>query len=75
MLFSWIPWSRCYVVTYATQKKGSLEPSLLRTVYIKSDPIDYLEGLRASDMGVNFSLIYCDTISSKQHKRYTGEGK
>jgi len=64
-------WEDCYVITYSTQKKNSLEPALFKTEYVKGDPMDYFEGKKASDINLNFSLIYCESITKKQYKKFT----
>jgi hypothetical protein len=66
-----VSWKRYYVVTYATQKKNSLESPLLKTIYMKGNPIDFIEEKKAEDPNVNFSLIFCESISKKHYKMYT----
>jgi hypothetical protein len=63
-------WNNYYAITYSTQKKNSLEPALLKMEYIDCYPLDYIQEKKKSDPNINFSLIYCESISKKQYKKY-----
>lgn len=56
-----------YLVTYSSQRIGSMDSQILKTVTIDKKPVDFLKSLRKDNENIEFAILYSERINKKDY--------
>ncbi|MFW6121942.1 MAG: hypothetical protein ACOC80_13750 [Petrotogales bacterium] len=65
--------NRYYLITYSSQRIGSMKSQIIKTVATNKEPVDFLKSLRKDSEDIEFAILYSERISKKDYRKFLEE--